>query len=168
VVAANKAPAKAAPVAAAEPMVIKNGTSRPVAGKAEPIADAPAPSIDAIAAAGNGGPLPNLMEGAGATQTPVLQVVNVSQGVSQGLIIKRVSPSYPPNSLQMHVEGAVTLLATISKTGNISSVKILSGDAGLARAAADAVKQWKYKPYLLDGSPVEIQTQVTVNFKLPR
>jgi TonB family protein len=167
VVAANKAPAKAAPEAA-EPMVIKNGTSRPVAGKAEPIGDAPAPSIDAIAPAGNGGPLPNLMEGAGTTQAPVLQVVNVSQGVSQGLIIKRVSPSYPPNSLRMHVEGAVTLLATISKTGDISSVKILSGDAGLARAAADAVKQWKYKPYLLDGSPVEIQTQVTVNFKLPK
>jgi TonB family protein len=165
VVAANKAPAKAVPVAA-EPMVIKNGTSQPVAGKAEPIADAPAPSIDAIAPAG--GPLPNLMSGAGTTQTPVLQVVNVSQGVSQGLVIKRVSPSYPPNSLRMHVEGAVTLLATISKTGDISSVKILSGDAGLARAAADAVKQWKYKPYLLDGAPVEIQTQVTVNFKLPK
>jgi protein TonB len=47
-------------------------------------------------------------------------------------------------------------------------VKILSGDPTLARAAVDAVKQWKYKPYLLDGNPVEIQTQVTVNFKLPR
>jgi protein TonB len=47
-------------------------------------------------------------------------------------------------------------------------VKILSGDANLARAAADAVKQWKYKPYLLDGAPVEMQTQITVSFKLPR
>jgi periplasmic protein TonB len=47
-------------------------------------------------------------------------------------------------------------------------VRVLSGDSSLARAAVDAVKQWKYKPYLLDGVPVEIQTQVTVNFKLPR
>ncbi len=68
----------------------------------------------------------------------------------------------------MRVEGSVQLLATVSKNGDISAVKIVSGDANLARAAADAVKQWKYKPYLLDGNPVEIQTQVTVNFKLPR
>jgi protein TonB len=68
----------------------------------------------------------------------------------------------------MRIEGSVQLLATISKTGDISAVKVLSGDQTLARAAVDAVKQWKYKPYLLDGSPVEIQTQVTVNFKLPR
>jgi protein TonB len=62
----------------------------------------------------------------------------------------------------------VQLLATISKTGGISTVKVISGDANLARAAVDAVKQWKYKPYLLDGSPVEMQTQITVSFKLPR
>ena len=59
-------------------------------------------------------------------------------------------------------------MATLSKTGNISEVKILSGDPQLSQAAVTAVKQWKYKPYLLNGEPVEIQTQVTVNFKLPR
>jgi protein TonB len=58
-------------------------------------------------------------------------------------------------------------LATVSKNGDITAVKILSGDAQLAHAAVEAVKQWKYKPYLLDGEPIEIQTQVTVNFKLP-
>jgi protein TonB len=58
-------------------------------------------------------------------------------------------------------------MATISKNGDISAVKILSGDPQLSHAAVDAVKQWKYKPYLLNGLPVEIQTQVTVNFKLP-
>jgi periplasmic protein TonB len=70
--------------------------------------------------------------------------------------------------LRLKIEGAVQLLATISKTGSISTVKVLSGDTNLARAAVDAVKQWKYKPYLLDGAPVEIQTQITVNFKLPK
>ena len=128
--------------------------------------DAAAPSLTAIAPA-SGGLLPNLTRGTGVTR-PVLQTLNVSQGVSQGLLIKKPHPTYPPNSLRMHIEGSVQLLATISKEGNISAVKVLSGDANLARAAAEAVKQWKYKPYLLNGEPVEIQTQVTVNFKLPR
>ena len=68
----------------------------------------------------------------------------------------------------MRIEGAVELSATVSKNGDISTVKVLSGDPQLARAAVEAVKQWKYKPYLLNGEPVEIQTQVTVKFKLPR
>jgi len=67
----------------------------------------------------------------------------------------------------MRVQGAVELLATVSKDGNVSDVKLLSGDTMLARAAMDAVKQWKYKPYYLDEKPLEIQTQITVNFKLP-
>jgi len=111
-------------------------------------------------------PLPNL----GTTETgltPVLQTVSVSQGVSQGLLYKKVAPSYPQNALRMHIEGTVELLATISKEGNIAQIKVLTGDPQLARAASDAVKQWKYKPYLLNGEPLEIQTQVTVNFKLP-
>jgi protein TonB len=68
----------------------------------------------------------------------------------------------------MRVEGSVELMATISKTGDITHVKVLSGNSQLSRAATDAVKQWKYKPYLLNGEPVEIQTQVTINFKLPK
>jgi protein TonB len=70
--------------------------------------------------------------------------------------------------LTMRIEGAVELTTTISKTGEITNVKVLSGDALLAKAAVDAVKQWKYKPYLLNGEPVEIQTQITINFKLPQ
>jgi len=99
--------------------------------------------------------------------TPVLQTLAVSQGVSQGLLLKRVQPTYPANARQARIEGAVQLMATISRNGDISAVKVLTGEPQLAHAAVDAVKQWKYKPYLLNGSPVEIQTQVTVNFKLP-
>jgi TonB family protein len=98
---------------------------------------------------------------------PKLQTLSVSQGVSQGLLYKKVAPSYPSNALRMHIEGEVQLMATISKEGDITRIKVLSGDAQLAKAATDAVKQWKYKPYLLNGEPVEIQTQVTVNFKMP-
>ncbi len=159
---------KKSPSVAAKAIVIKNGTAQPRTGAAAVSNDAAAPSIASIAPAGNGGALPNLMDGASGAPTPVLQTVNVSQGVSQGLILKKVSPSYPTAALRLRLEGSVELLATISKKGDISAVKILSGDPNLARAAVDAVKQWKYKPYLLDGSPVEIQTQVTINFKLPR
>lgn len=102
-----------------------------------------------------------------ALPTAPLSSVKISQGVSQGLLIKRVQPKYPPNALSMHVQGSVQLEATINKEGSISNLKVVSGDAALVRAATDAVKQWRYKPYYLNGEPVEIQTQITINFKLP-
>ena len=83
------------------------------------------------------------------------------------MVIKKVQPVYPSQALTMRVQGAVQLQATISKDGGISHVKNLSGDGMLSRAAMDAVRQWKYKPYYLNGEPVEIQTQITVVFKLP-
>ncbi|HXX01473.1 MAG TPA: energy transducer TonB, partial [Candidatus Acidoferrales bacterium] len=131
-------------------------------------ADAPAPSMIGLATPGSGGSLPNIVNSGATTPGPILQTLNISQGVSQGLLMKKVQPVYPRNAMSMRVEGTVQLLATISKSGDISAVKVLSGPAQLTGAAADAVKQWKYKPYLLNGEPVEIQTQVTVVFRLPR
>jgi TonB family protein len=151
---------------AAEPLVLKGGKV-PVLQAKPAAADAPAPSMIGIEAAAGGAPPPDL-GGAASAPAPVLQTLNVSQGVSQGLLTKKVQPIYPRNALTMHVEGSVELQATISKTGDISKVKVLSGDGLLAKAASDAVKQWKYKPYLLNGEPVEIQTEVTINFKLPK
>ena len=98
---------------------------------------------------------------------PSLAKIRISQGVSQGLLIKRVQPKYPQNALAMHLQGAVQLEATIDKEGKIANLTILKGDAVLARSAMEAVRQWRYKPYYLDGAPVDIQTQITVNFKLP-
>jgi TonB family protein len=95
------------------------------------------------------------------------ETLKISQGVTQGLLIKRVPPSYPPTAKQMHIQGTVQLEASIGKNGNVTNVKALSGDPLLAHSAIDAVKQWKYKPYTLNNEPVEIQTQITVNFKLP-
>jgi TonB family protein len=97
----------------------------------------------------------------------VPQVVKVSQGVMEGLVIKRVQPKYPSQAMQLHIQGAVQLEATVSKNGSITNLKVISGDGLLARAAQEAVKQWRYKPYYLNGEPVEIQTQILVNFKLP-
>jgi periplasmic protein TonB len=167
--AAASKPAPAAPSAekiasakpAPEPMMIKSGAPKPAA-----IPDAAAPSINGIDAS-NTAALPNLMVAPGDAPKPILQTVRISQGVSQGLLLKKTAPEYPPNALRLRREGAVQLEATISKNGNISVVKIISGDPLLAHAAVEAVKQWKYKPYELNGAPVEIQTPITVNFKLP-
>ena len=150
----------------AQPIVIKSGISKPAA-KSATASDAPAPSLAEIAPSSDAGALPNLMGSQSKAPTPVLQTLAVSQGVSQGLLLKKVQPTYPANARQARIEGAVQLMATISRDGDISAVKVLSGEPQLAHAAVDAVKQWKYKPYLLNGSPVEIQTQVTVNFTLP-
>jgi periplasmic protein TonB len=154
-------------VAAAAPIVIKSGSSRPGA-KSMTGADASAPSIAGIASTGNSAALPNLMGGESKAPSPVLQQLHVSQGVSRGLLVKEVQPTYPASALDLRIEGAVELVATVSKNGDVSAVKTVSGDPQLAHAAVTAVKQWKYKPYLLNGEPVEIQTQVTVKFKAPR
>lgn len=94
------------------------------------------------------------------------QRVRVSQGVTQGLLIHRVQPNYPPLARQARIQGAVILQAEISKNGTIENLHVISGHPMLAPAALDAVKQWRYKPYVLNGEPVEVETQVTVNFTL--
>ncbi|MFY9676866.1 MAG: TonB family protein [Terriglobales bacterium] len=96
---------------------------------------------------------------------PSLGRVRVSQGVSQGLLIKQVQPRYPANALATHTEGAVQIEATIDKEGNVVNPKVLSGPSMLTAAALEAVRQWRYKPYYLDGQPVAIQTQITIRFK---
>ena len=81
--------------------------------------------------------------------------------------MKKVQPVYPQNALRLRLQGTVEIAATISKTGDVINVKQIGGDQYLGRAAETAVRQWKYKPYMLDGRPVEIQTQISVEFKLP-
>ena len=94
------------------------------------------------------------------------QRVRVSQGVSQGLLIKKVQPPYPPLARQARIQGQVVLQAEISKDGSIQNLRLISGHPMLAPAAIEAVKQWKYKPYYLNGEPVEVETQITVIFSL--
>lgn len=162
--AANNAPAPAAETVA--PLVVKGG-SAPHVQSPQPTSDSPAPSLIGIGASASTGDLSNIV-GDQKTAKPVLQTMKISQGVAQGLIVKRVAPLYPTGALTMRIEGAVELDATISKEGTIKDIKVLKGDPQLSRAAVQAVKQWKYKPYLLNGEPVEIQTQITVDFKLPQ
>lgn len=94
------------------------------------------------------------------------QRVRVSLGVSSGLLIKKVQPNYPPLARQARIQGDVILQAEISKDGTIQNLQLISGHPMLAPAAIEAVKQWRYRPYLLNGEPVAVETQVLVKFSL--
>ena len=94
------------------------------------------------------------------------QRVRVSQGVSQGLLIHKVQPQYPPLARQARIQGIVVLQALIGKDGAIQNLHVVSGHPMLTGAALDAVKQWRYKPYFLNGEPVEVETTINVNFTL--
>jgi protein TonB len=153
---------------AGDAMVVQTEAPKAVAPKPAPqdVAEPAAPALNIASDSGDQA-ISGLVDTPARVPLAAAQTLRVSQGVSQGLLVKKVAPVYPAQAVQMHVQGAVQMLASISKDGNITDVKLISGDAVLARAAIDAVKQWKYKPYYLDGQPTEIQTQITVNFSLP-
>jgi TonB family protein len=90
--------------------------------------------------------------------------VRVSAGVVAGLMDHMVAPVYPPIAKAAHVQGVVVLHALLSKTGDIEDLQLISGPPMLTAAAMDAVKQWKYRPYLLNGVPTEVETTINVNF----
>jgi TonB family protein len=99
-------------------------------------------------------------------QDAVPQRVRVANGIMGGLLVTRVNPVYPPLARQARIQGTVLLKALISKTGDIENLELISGHPMLAPAAIEAVKQWKYRPYMLNGEPIEVETQVQVNFTL--
>jgi|SRR5208282_1725645 len=92
--------------------------------------------------------------------------VRVASGVATGLLIKKVAPKYPDDAKQARVQGQVILLAEIDKNGDIENLTLVSGHPMLVPAAMEAVKKWKYKPYMLNGEPVAVRTQIIVNFTL--
>ena len=148
------------------PLVIQVNAGSRTSPKVQPIQSQPTPPALTLNSSGSEAALNSIV--ATDAPKPTQGVMRISQGVSQGLVVKKVAPVYSQTALQLHKEGSVDLMATISKDGTVTSVRVLSGDLMLANSAAEAVKQWKYRPYLLNGEPVEIQTQITVNFKMPR
>jgi protein TonB len=95
-----------------------------------------------------------------------VKVLKISGGVMAGMAISKPQPIYPPIARAARVQGTVILQATISKTGAIENMKVVSGPPMLQQAAMDAVRSWRYRPYLLNGEPVEVETQVNVIFTL--
>jgi TonB family protein len=92
--------------------------------------------------------------------------VHVSQGISEGLLVHKVLPVYPQSARRHHVQGTVVLRALIGKNGRIAELTPVSGPKELVPAAVGAVQQWRYKPYLLEGQPVAVETDIVVNFQL--
>jgi TonB family protein len=90
--------------------------------------------------------------------------VRVSAAVVAGMALSKPDPVYPAEAKAAHVQGAVILHAIISKTGTVENLQVISGPTMLVASAMDAVKQWTYKPYLLNGQPVEVETSITVNY----
>jgi len=94
------------------------------------------------------------------------QRIRISQGVTRGLLIHREEPTYPPLARAARVQGEVVLSAVIDTNGQIQNLQLVSGHPMLVPSAIAAVKQWRYKPYLLNGQPVEVETTITVIFTL--
>ena len=92
--------------------------------------------------------------------------VSISAGVAVGLVIQKTTPVYPPLAKAAHVSGTVVIQATISKNGGVGNLRVVSGPAMLRQSALDAVKNWRFRPYLLDGEPVQVDTAVNVTFAL--
>src|SRR6202453_2771835 len=120
---------------------------------------------------GSGSGVPGgVMGGIGTAPAPVVKVAppkgpaRVSGGVVAGLKISGANPVYPPIARAAHVSGAVVLHAIISKSGTIENLEVISGPEMLRNAATEAVRNWRYKPYILNGDPTEVETTITVNF----
>jgi protein TonB len=94
--------------------------------------------------------------------------VRVASTIVAGLLLNKTVPHYPPIAAAAHIEGTVILQATISTAGIIENLHVVSGPAMLQQTALDAVSNWRYRPYLLNGQPVEVETTVNVIFTLGR
>jgi periplasmic protein TonB len=95
-----------------------------------------------------------------------IRSVKIAAGTASGLLVKKVSPSYPLSAKLVRLEGTVVVRAVIEKTGDVAEVYALSGPPILESAAVDAVKQWQYRPYVQNGQPVDVETTIEVVFAL--
>ena len=100
------------------------------------------------------------------TQPELPKRVRVSSSAMGGLLLRKVKPEYPEKARKKRIQGTVFLSEVINKNGDVTDLSVISGDPMLAKAALAAAKQWKYRPYLLQGQPVEVESQIQMNFTL--
>ncbi len=129
------------------------------------------PYIQNTLAGGDPHGLPNLFESGSrpvlpAAPRPVAAHPLSVSHMSEGDLIRKVQPTYPALARSARIQGIVVLQAVISKQGTIENVTVLTGHPMLVSAAIEAVRQWRYRPYILNNEPVEVETQITVNFSL--
>jgi protein TonB len=177
-----KAGAIAAKIKAPKPAFTRTPAKAALAAPVHTTQEAPPTQVDTTSevAAGMVGGTPDgtLAETLGGLHTvPVpakapepapVKRIRVASGVAEANLIHDVPPQYPPEAGRKRIEGTVVLLAVIGTDGSVKDVRVESGPPPLAQAAIEAVKQWRYKPYLLNGVPVEIDSRITVNFTMSR
>jgi protein TonB len=145
-------------------------TARPQTNDGLPQSGESGPHIPEAGPTGDPHSPPNLFP-EGTRPVPLPAPVAVSRPIqishiSEGNLIRKVQPVYPALARSARIQGVVLLQAVIGKQGAIENLRLLSGHPMLAPAAIEAVRQWRYRPYLLNGEPVEVETEVTVNFSL--
>lgn len=149
------------------PIHVSTGVSfHPRGQRSENTDVGPAPEIPGI---GSGSDIPNTL--ATAVAQPVVHPtvparIFRTSILMEGILVHRVEPIYPHIALVTGTQGTVSIHAVISREGTVEQAELVNGSPLLARAALDAVRQWRYKPYYLNGEPVEVETQVTVKFIL--
>jgi protein TonB len=111
---------------------------------------------------GNGGVSPNIVTAAAKKSTPL----NVSSGVSKGMLLAPIQPVYPRIAIAAGIQGTVTVTAVIDKRGRITGLQVLSGPEMLRTAAVDAIRDARYRPFLLNGEPTDVITTIAVNFRM--
>lgn len=138
----------------------------------EPSSDGP-PAIDGLVPGGIPGATTSVVITDIARAVPATivkptppQKLRVSSGVAAGMLMYQMRPQYPRLAVQARIQGTVVLQAVIGKDGTVQDLRLISGHPLLAPAAIEAVKQWRYRPYLLNNEPVEVDTQINVNFTL--
>jgi periplasmic protein TonB len=136
------------------------------------IGDTEGPTTDPIPGAPDGKFIPGLLPTGEGPRRPdsvtphEKERLQISGGVQQAMLIRRIEPTYPPLAIQIRHEGTVRLHAIISTDGSIQSLEVLSGDPLLIQSALAAVRQWRYRPTILNGQPVEVDTEITVIYSL--
>jgi periplasmic protein TonB len=101
-----------------------------------------------------------------AQDNPPPKHLRVSSGVADSLKIHDAMPHYPRKAQEKGIQGDVLLQATIDIKGNLTNLKVVQGDPILVKAAVDAVKKWRYRPYILNGEPVDVDTTIKIQFYL--
>jgi protein TonB len=138
-----------------------------------PAASGPHPSADPFLHIIGSGPVSSVPLGTTSNPPPIPATTTkarpeklIISHLDEGMLIRRVQPVYSRLAIATHTQGSVVLSALINTRGEIEGLQVVSGPPLLVQAALDAVKQWRYRPYILNGTPIEVQTQVTVNFSL--
>jgi len=149
----------------------------PTTGRPAPADDGPpqiagsGPYVPGLPASGDPHGIRSLFDGGSQPILPAAPPATIPHTfrlshISEGNLIRKVQPAYPPLARSARIQGAVVLQAIISKQGAIENLSVLSGHPMLVPSALDAVRQWRYRPYILNNEPVEVETQITVNFSL--